>query len=550
MPQADVIFHNGTVITVDDNNTVAEAAALRGNKIVAVGPSVSVMQARGDSTQVIDLKGRALLPGFNDAHTHLELTSLGLGLAVSCHTPPHESIEDILDTLSDSAKGVPKGQWIIAQGSLFHDMRLKEKRYPSRRDLDRASSSHPILFKTSYHMVVLNSKALEVCGISADTPDPQGGIIERDSEGEPTGRMKDMYHRLPVPKPDYETMKNAIGRTARERFLAHGVTSLQEMSETIAGIGAMRELIDGGEMPMRISIYLHVPGTLTLEDAIEKKVGDVSFDDAWLRLGGVKIFIDGGFSARAAALSQPYENYPGPSGAGETGKLGYSDRELKRIIRKVHRSGLQLRMHTNGDRAIDQLITSFEAVFGVPAGVGDDWPYRHRAEHVGNVLLRDDLTIQRLKSAMILPVPNPAFIYSVAEFLTPYLGPERTSPSFRFKTLLEAGFRVPGSSDCTGTDPWLTNPMFGIWCVVTRHTYSGGTLEPEEKLSVMEAIRMYTANSAYSEFQEEVKGSIETGKLADLVVLEKDPLEAPEEELKDIKVDMTWVDGRCVYVKQ
>ncbi len=550
MPQADVIFHNGVVITVDDNDTVAEAAALRGNKIVAVGPSSLVMQARGDSTQVIDLKGRALLPGFNDAHTHLELTSLGLGLAVSCHTPPHESIEDILDTLSESAKGVTKGQWIIAQGSLFHDMRLKEKRYPSRQDLDRASSSHPILFKTSYHMVVLNSKALEVCGISADTPDPQGGIIERDSGGEPTGRMKDMYHRLPVPQPDYETMKNAIGRTARERFLAHGVTSLQEMSETIAGIGAMRELIDGGEMPMRISVYLHVPGTLPLEDAIERKVGDVSFDDAWLRLGGVKIFIDGGFSARAAALSQPYENYPGPSGAGETGKLGYSDRELRRIIRKVHRSGLQLRMHTNGDRAIDQLIINFEAVFGVPAGVGEDWPYRHRAEHVGNVLLRDDLTIQRLKSAMILPVPNPAFIYSVAEFLPPYLGPERTSPSFRFKTLLEAGFRVPGSSDCTGTDPWLINPMFGIWCVVTRHTYSGDTLEPEEKLSVMEAIRMYTVNSAYSEFQEEVKGSVETGKLADLVVLESDPLEAPEEELKDIKVDMTWVDGRCVYVRQ
>ena len=244
MPQADVIFHNGKVITVDHNDTLAEAVAVTGNKISAVGPSASVMQARGDSTQVIDLRGRALLPGFNDAHTHLELTSLGLGLAVSCHTPPHESIEDILDTLSESAKEVPKGQWIIAQGSLFQDMRLKEKRYPSRRDLDRASSSHPILFKTSYHMVVLNSKALEVCGISADTPDPQGGIIERDSGGEPTGRMKDMYHRLPVPKPDYETMKNAISCTARDCFLAHGVTSLQEMSETIAGIGAMRELID------------------------------------------------------------------------------------------------------------------------------------------------------------------------------------------------------------------------------------------------------------------------------------------------------------------
>ena len=213
----------------------------------------------------------------------------------------------------------------------------------------------------------------------------------------------------------------------------------------------------------------------------------------------------------------------------------------------MHRAGLQLRMHTNGDRAIKQLIDAFETVFGIPAGVGDDSSFRHRAEHVGNVLLRDDLTISRLASAKILPVPNPAFIYSVAEFVAPYLGPERSHPSFRFRTLLDAGFRVPGSSDCTGTDPWLVNPMFGIWCMVNRRTYSGELLEPEEKVSVAEAICIYTYNSAYAEFQEEVKGSIEEGKLADLVVLDRDPITAPEETLKDIRVDQTWVDGKLVF---
>ncbi len=542
MPQADVIFHNGKVITVDARDTIAEAVAVTGNKISAVGADAQVMRLKGDATRVVDLADRALLPGFNDAHTHLELTSLGLGLAVSCHTPPHESIEDILTTLREHASGVPKGEWIIAQGSLFQDMRLREKRYPDHRDLDRVSVDHPILFKTSYHMVVVNSKVLEIAGITADTPDPQGGIIERDASGQPTGRMKDMYHRLPVPMPDYEAVKDAIKRTGCDRFLANGVTTVQEKSETVAGLGAMRELIDTGEMPLRLSVYIHVPGTLPLDRVLNGDVGDFEFDDEWFRLGGVKLFIDGGFSARAAALQDPYEGHPDI-----TGKLGYEDRELRRIVRRVHRAGLQLRMHTNGDRAINQLLDAFETVFGIPAGVGDDSSFRHRAEHIGNVLLRDDLTISRLASAKVLPVPNPAFIYSVAEFLPPYLGPERTHPSFRFRTLLDAGFRVPGSSDCTGTDPWLVNPMFGIWCLVNRRTYSGGLLEPEEKVSVGEAIRIYTYNSAYAEFQEEVKGSIEEGKLADLVVLERDPLTTRAEELKDIRVDQTWVDGKRVF---
>lgn len=545
MYEADVIFHNGRVITVDDQDTVVEAVALTANKISAIGSSTSVLGQKGERTEVIDLKGRALLPGFNDAHTHLELTSLGLGLAVSCHTPPHDTIQDILDTLSDHVKDVPEGDWVIAQGSLFQDMRLKDKRYPSRKDLDRVTTRHPVLFKTSYHMVVVNSKALEIAGITRDTPDPQGGIIERDSSGEPTGRMKDMYHRLPIPATDYDTLKDAIGRTGRDGFLANGVTTVQEMSETLSGLNAMRELIDDRDMPLRLSVYLHVPGTLSLDKVLARDVGGVIFDDSWMRLGGVKLFLDGGFSARAAALSQPYEGYPD-----STGKLGYDDRELRRMIRKIHRADLQLRMHTNGDRAITQLIDAFETIFGIPAGLGDAWHYRHRAEHVGNVLLRDDLTIQRLERAKILPVPNPAFVYSVAEFLTPYLGEDRTHPSFRFRTLLDAGFNVPGSSDCTGTDPWLINPMFGIWSVVTRHTYSGDVLEPEEKISVAEAIRMYTFNSAYAEFQEHVKGSIELGKLADLIVLEKDPLTVPHEELKDIRVDQTWVDGKRVYSRE
>ena len=199
MPHADVIFHNGKVITVDARDTVAEAAAVTGNKVSAVGSEAEVLRAKGEGTRVVDLAGRVLLPGFNDAHTHLELTSLGLGLAVSCHTPPHESIDDILDTLREHAAATPRGEWIIAQGSLFQDMRLREKSYPDRHDLDRVSVEHPILFKTSYHMVVVNSKVLEIAGITADTPDPQGGIIERDASGQPTGRMKDMYHRLPGP---------------------------------------------------------------------------------------------------------------------------------------------------------------------------------------------------------------------------------------------------------------------------------------------------------------------------------------------------------------
>src|SRR5262245_43378100 len=177
MPQADVIFHNGKVLTVDGRDSITEAVALHGNKILALGPSPSIMRRRAASTRMVDLEGRVLLPGFIDAHVHLEVASLALGLAVSCHSPPHESIDDILETLFKHKREVPPGQWIRAQGSLF-PARLKEKRNPTRWDLDKLGSGHPIVFKTSIHMVVLNSVGLERCGISRGVPDPPGGIIE------------------------------------------------------------------------------------------------------------------------------------------------------------------------------------------------------------------------------------------------------------------------------------------------------------------------------------------------------------------------------------
>ena len=345
--------------------------------------------------------------------------------------------------------------------------------------------------------------------------------------------------------PDYATVKDAIKRTVHDRFLANGVTTVQEMSETVAGLSAMRELIDSGEMPMRLSIYIHVPGTLPLDRVLAREIGDFEFDDDWMRLGGVKLFIDGGFSARAAALMDPYEGYPEI-----TGKLGYEDRELRRIVRKVHRSGMQLRMHTNGDRALKQLIDCVRDGVRDPGrrGRGLALPSPRRTRWQRDATGRPDhLPPERRQDPA-----RPKFGVHLQRRGVPDAVPGRAAhpPIVPFPNIAGRGVPGPGQLRLHGHRPVAGQPH-------VRHLVHGqppapiqvDLLEPEEGISVAEAIRVYTYNSAYAEFQEEKKGSIETGKLADLAVLDRDPLSTPGEELKEIRVDQTWVDGKLAYRK-
>lgn len=531
-----LVFYNGNVLTMDSQDTRASAIVVEDGRIAYVGNDTGALDHSGSADQRIDLEGRTLVPGFIDAHTHLELSSLAFETSVDCRSPGVKSIDEIIERLRSQAHQTPPGQWVKGQGSFFQDQWLVERRYPNRADLDRVSREHPVVFRSSFHVAILNSKGMELAGITRETPDPPGGMLERDPvTGEPTGYTKDMYHLLGIPDPSYDQVKQAIRQTAYGKYAASGVTSVVEISNSREGLQAMRELIDAGDFPLSVGVYLYVPGTVDLETALAPDPLPGVFDGDRLSLTGVKLFLDGGTTSAAAAFYSPYQIDPTTCGS-----LAYSVEELAPLVRRIHDAGRRLALHAVGDRAQDTALEAF-----CRAGVAAP-ERRHRIEHAGNLVCTEE-RIRRMQEQHLYPVPTPAFIYSFGDSIATYIGPERASRPYRLRTLLDAGFPLPGNSDSSGTNPVLISPLFGIWCAVTRQTAAGNTLEPTEAITPYEGLLLYTRYAAHAAGIEATRGTIEPGKAADLVVLGADPLTAPPETLKDIPVDLVFQGGRCTY---
>jgi len=535
--RADIVFLSGKVVTVDANDRIVEAVAVRDGKIVKVGSNSEVEALVGEETKVIDLKGKTMLPGFIDSHTHLADAALSLRYFVDARTPPNKSISDILGRIKKRAKETSKGEWIIAQGSMFQDHKLVERRYPNKEELDEAAPDHPVVMWASAHISIVNSKALEVAGITKDTPDPPGGKIERDEKtGEPTGILKECYTLLPIPSYTHEQMKEAVKIGAQKWWVQQGITTVH----CFCGPYAMRiyqELLEEGELPLRIQwiVYTEDP-KIGLDSLINLGIR-TGFGNERIKIGGLKIFVDGAFMGLSAATYEPYIGMPNYCGL-----LKLTPQELTEMVVKAHREGLRLCIHAIGDKAQDMALDAIEeALKTIPK---ED--HRHRVEHMGNELTSKE-RIKRAKRLGVIPVPTVEWVYAYGDFIETYLGPERARQSFLIKSLLDEGLRPPGSSDTLGTEPLSINPFFSIWCAVTRRTFAGNVLIPEESISVMDAIRMYTINGAYAGFEEDIKGSIEPGKLADMIVISDDILTIPTDKMKDIWVEMTIIDGKIVY---
>jgi len=528
---ADLVLINGKILTMDGGGTVAEAVASKMGRIVAVGTRGEVEPLMGEGTEVIDLGGRTVVPGLIDSHCHM--VAVGMAEAAGAVNLSEEagvrSIADLQAKIAEKARATPEGGWIIGVGE--DDSKLAERRHPNRLELDEAAPRHPVLISTvGGHYSVANSAAFERAGVTRDTPDPVGGVFERDPEtGEPTGGLHEKARDIILPEPPQPTREEAEegARRILEANAAAGLTCVYDMVDG-PQIRALLDLKERGGLPIRVRM------DVTIERLGElKKLGiHRGLGDEWLRICGLKFFFDGAISARTAAVSEPYLNRPDFYGVMAT------TQELAReTIMDAYGAGYRVSAHANGDRAIAMCLDIMEEA---QEGHPRDDP-RNRIIHC--TVLNPGL-IDRIRKLGILPTIFGAYPYYHGDKLLPAFGEERLERMFAARSLLDAGVRVAAHSDHSAS-PFP--PLMGIHSLVNRKTKAGRPIGMSQRVSVMEALRLYTVNAAYQSFDEGDLGSIEEGKLADMVVLGEDILTVPPEEIIEIPVDMTIVGGKVVY---
>jgi predicted amidohydrolase YtcJ len=542
---ADLILKNGKVITVDNRNTIASAVAVQGNRIVAVG---DVSGWEGQGTRIIDLRGRALLPGFIDAHSHVEGMADTEAHFVNIQVPPLKDAGAIIQVLKRAQASKPPGAWIIGQGTYNQVM-------PTRAQLDAAFPDNPIRLDWSAHDHLINHKAAMLMGMTKDFPDPGPGVAgryERLSNGEVM-----IVRDAPAPWPKveqftYPQLKEGVRNILEKFYLERGVTTVSDMSSPET-YHAYQELRAEGRLPTRVRINYFIsngvqPGPLgtrlTARDLAATGLFTGMGDD-WIRLGAIKIILDGVWGT-TAAVYKPFWNGSGTTWIPDNrGGTAWTQQQLNEAVLEAHRAGWQIQVHANGDRAQDMVLDAYEAA--QRAFPRQD--ARDRIEHFGHFLVQDARTEERLERMVrdhVIPSPQPAFLWR----LTNTNIKEPDVKFFAMKTLIARGLHPAGGVDTIGTQNYATYPLFSIARAVHRDTKYGAIVQPDEAISVMDAIRMFTIWSAQANFLDHKLGSIEVGKLADFVVLASDPLTTPADRLSTIPVDMTVLDGKVAYERR
>jgi predicted amidohydrolase YtcJ len=531
MLYADVLFRRGHFITLDPTCPLAQALAVREGKIVAVGSEEALRPLIGPRTRVVDLEGGTVVPGFHDAHCHILLFGLSL---VEVNVRAATTLAEVVAGVAAQTQRLLAGRWI--RGGGYNENKLAERRHPTRHDLDPVSPEHPVfLSHISGHMAVANSRALALASITRDTPDPEGGVIERDEHGEPTGLLKEtaqeLIKRILPPYTLAET-KAALA-AAGKQMASEGITSAQDAwAGWIAPeeFRAYQEATAEGLLPQRIRLMVDVERLTVKDGRFDFGFGlHTGFGNERLKLGAIKLFLDGSLIGRTAALSAPYANAPDTCGL-----LVKSEATIRAQVAMAHCGGWQVAMHAIGDRAIEAGLDAIEAVMGAEAA-----RFRPRLEHCG--ILRPDL-IERIRRLGVVIVTQPRFIFELGDGFRVALGEERLRLTYPFASL--RGLSVAFSSD----RPVVAGaPLLGIQAAVTQRTASGAAYVPAEAITVEEALRWYTLGAAYSAFEENEKGSLVPGKWADFVVLFGDPLQTMGEMIGEIVVLKTIVGGEVVY---
>lgn len=547
MTTATKIYRNGTILTMDSGASVAEAVAVRGDRILAVGRDDIVMNLNGGNTEVVNLDGRVLLPGFVDGHSHFMITAELYGMEVDFSSPPvgdYRSIEGILETVRKKAAETPAGGWIKGFG--YDDTLLKENRHPLASDLDKAAPDHPVLLKhVSGHLYTCNSMALNMAGITRDTPNPVGGVIRRDENGNPNGVLEEppasnKVSRLTPPLTTDDWMRCVA--VASEAYVSKGVTSAQDGFTSDIGWEMLLEAYNKKCSPLKPRVQV-LPGLDRMRDVNRfgtTKSGTQLTEDCMLSMGAAKMLADGSLQCYTGYLSNPYHKviYDLPGGPLWRGYPIQPAQELIEVVCGLHKKGWQMAIHGNGDDAIQDILNAYEeAQRRYPRADA-----RHIIIHCQTV--RED-QLDRIKRLGVLPSFFVVHTYYWGDrHYATFLGEDRAN---RINPLQSA--RNRGITFSTHNDTFVTpmDPLLSVWSAVNRLTSSGRVLGAEQRISVLEALRSVTSWAAYQACEEHLKGSIEPGKLADFVVLEENPLTVAPEAIRDIGIAATIIGGRTVY---
>lgn len=530
-PSVTLILIHGKIWTVNPQKE-AEAVAISGSRIVAVGSTSEILDLKQPGTPVVDLNGKRVLPGFNDAHVHFYFGGAALAGPQLRYS---KSEQEFRATLEAFAHQLPRGEWITG-GEWDHE-NWSPARLPTRQLIDPVTKDWPVFVsRLDGHMALANSVALKLAGVDKNTPDVPGGVIVRDGNGEPTGILKDAAQDLVervIPAPSQKQIRVAI-KAAQEYANRVGVTSVQDMSAAPDVFRAYQTMLHDGELHVRISGHQPLIFWQRLAD-----VGVLAdFGSEYLHIGGVKGFADGSLGSTTALLFQPYLDSPNTSGI-PSAELADPEK-MARNIEGADAAGLQIAIHAIGDKANNTILGMYEAVARKHGPRDRRW----RIEHAQHLLPTDIPCFARLH---VIASMQPYHCIDDGRWAEKRIGPERAKTTYAFRSLLDSGARLAFGSD------WPVAPMSplkGIYAAVTRRTLDGkhpGGWVPEQKITVEEAVRAYTMGSAYASFEDKIKGSIERGKLADLIVLSDDIFSIDPVKIADTKVEMMVFDGKILF---
>ena len=538
----DKLFINGEIYSMKKEGEKFQSLGVKDGKITFLGTDEEAKNV--SSKELIDLKGKMMIPGMADAHLHLyaycqNLTFVDLSKV--------HNINEMINLMKEKVKNVKKGDWV--KGVNFDQSKWKENRFPTLEEMDSISKDNPIIIKRCcLHAVVANSKALKMAGIGKNYQAGSGGIVELDKDGMPNGILREQSTKvfddiLPDPLKDIEVQKKIMQDVLND-MSSKGITTIHTYAAKIwqynEDINIYKNFEKEGKLPLRVTVCideLFEPEILTKEKLNNpyRKV----------QLGAYKIFSDGSMGSRSAALKEPYSDDPKNSGF-----MLFTQEELNNKILTGYEHGLQPAIHAIGDRALDMTLSAIEYTLKTTKekGMTDEEQKKRLPFRIIHVQMIDDDLLERMKKLPLVLDIQPIFLCTDLHWIEDRIGKERLKGSFALKTMEKAGLIQTGGSDC----PVETyEPLKGIYAAVTRQDMEGYPTEgflPEERLSVYEALCMYTKNVPYATGQESVLGTLEIGKFADLTVLEKNLFKIDKKEIKDIKVEQTYVAGNCVFM--
>ncbi len=555
----DLVIRNAKVVTLDASSTIAEAVAIADGRILAVGKDADISATAGASTRVVDAGGRVLMPGLYDSHVH----PLGAADSEADHPiPSYRSLADIKAYIADRTKAQPPGTWIVVRYAF--PTRLEEGRFPTRAELDAIAPDHPVLHQAGPAGIV-NSKALALSGITRDTPDPPAGQVVKDPKtGEPTGLLRNAYSVLKdLPSNAYADDGTLGTERVKSLFLLYngrGITSVGDRSASDTALKVYRALRDASELTVRVNATRVLSPPFGDRETIASKLkelaaydtpgepnGPTGVGDDWVRIGPLKLFLDGGMLNGTAYMREPWGVGPTyqVTDPGYRGLRFVEPAPLATIAEEAARRGWQMTAHVAGEAAMDDLLKAYASA---DAAVG----IRDRRWLITHANFTSEENLRRCAALGVGADLQPAWLWEDTRTLLHVLGPERMRWFHPYRKWLDAGLVIGGGSDhmirtapLESTNPW--DPWLGIWVSVTRQTRGSGVLNPDQRLSREEALRFYTINNARLHHEEQSKGTIEPHKLADLILLDRDPLTCPEDDLRSTQVLWTMVGGKIVH---